>query len=215
MDLVRFIRLIRDFGPLKRKAILPKVMETLAAARVPREHVFADFGEDSAAIDLNSDSFGLIAADGIIPEFIQANPHGAGYAAILVCVDDIYTCGGTPLAASIVISARDETEIDEILAGVNEGSEKFQVPVVRGHTHPDASMPSISSSMFGIVPKQDFVPAGGARPGNILLAIVDPNGRRSPYNPLTWDTTTMKSSDTVLAMRRAFQQLAAQHLIIS
>ena len=208
MDLTRFTRAIQQFGPLQRKATLPKVIGVVNSARTPRDNIYSDFGEDAAAIEVGPDVFGLIAADGLFPEFVAVNPQGAGYAAILVCVDDIYACGGTPLAASIVLAARDEGELDAILMGVKNGSEKFQVPVVRGHTHPDAPSPSLASSIFGIVPKDNYVPAGAAQPGNKIIAIIDPNGNRSPYHPLAWDTTTMKDSGTVIAMRQAFQQLS-------
>jgi selenophosphate synthetase-related protein len=215
MDIVSFARAIREFGPIQRKKILPKVITILAGARVARDHVFADFGEDAAAIDVGNQKLGLIAADGIMSQFVEQNPRGAGYAAILVCVDDIYVCGGTPLAASIIISARNETQLNEILAGINEGSEKFQVPVVRGHTHPDAPVADLSSSIFGTVSRKFFVSSRNARPGNELLVILDPEGRRSPYNPLIWDTTTMKSSEKILSMRRAYQQLAEHNLLLS
>ncbi len=215
MDIVNFAQAIREFGPIRRKTILPKVIRTLSAAHVGRDHVFADFGEDSAAIKLGGQKLGLIATDGIMPQFVEKNPRGAGYAAILVCVDDIYACGGTPLAASIVISARNESQLDEILTGVNEGSEKFQIPVVRGHTHPDAPSPNIASTIFGTVPKRLYVSAGGARPNNAIVVIIDAEGKRSPFNPLIWDTTTMKTTEELLSMRQAYQLLTKRQLLLS
>ncbi len=215
MDVSSFARAIRDFGPIRRKEILPKVMSTLAGAHVGRNQVFAGFGEDSAAIDVGGDQLVLISTDGIMSQFVEQNLRGAGYAAILVCVDDIYVSGGTPLAASVVISARNLAQLDEILAGINEGSEKFQIPVVRGHTHPDAPVASLASSIFGLVPKKCFVSAGSARANNAIVVILDAEGRRSPSNPLIWDTTTMKPSVTILGMRRAYLELTKKQLLLS
>ncbi len=215
MDVISFAHAIREFGPIRRKEILPKVITTLAGAHVGRDQVFAGFGEDSAAIDIGEQKLALITTDGIMSQFVEQNLRGAGYAAILVCVDDIYVCGGTPLAASVVISARNKTQLDEILAGINEGSEKFQIPVVRGHTHPDAPVASLASSIFGMVPKQFFVSAGGARAKNAIVVILDPKGRRSPFSPLIWDTTTMKSSEVILAMRQAYVELTKKQLLLA
>ncbi len=215
MDVASFASAIREFGPIRRKEILPKVITTLAGAHVGRDQVFAGFGEDSAAIDIGGQNLALITTDGIMSQFVEKNLRGAGYAAILVCVDDIYVCGGTPLAASVVISARNETQLDEILAGINDGSEKFQIPVVRGHTHPDAPVASLASSIFGLVSKKFFVSAGGAHAENAIVVILDADGRRSPYNPLIWDTTTMKSSKNILAMRQAYLELTKKQLLLA
>jgi selenophosphate synthetase-related protein len=215
MDVVSFASAIREFGPIRRKEILPKVITTLAGAHVGRDQVFASFGEDSAAIDIGGQKLALITTDGIMSQFVEKNLRGAGYSAILVCVDDIYVCGGTPLAASVVISARNEAQLNEILAGINDGSEKFQIPVVRGHTHPDAPVASLASSIFGLVPKKFFVSAGGARANNAIVVILDAEGRRSPFNPLIWDTTTMKPSNVILAMRRAYQELTKKQVLLA
>jgi len=69
--------------------------------------IFSDIGQDSAAIKNDSDMLTLITTDRIKTSYIENFPLGAGFSSILVGVDDIYACGGKPLAASIIISFKD------------------------------------------------------------------------------------------------------------
>ena len=48
----------------------------------------------------------LVTTDRIRTSFIEKFPFGAGFSSILVSVDDIYACGGIPIAASLIISVK-------------------------------------------------------------------------------------------------------------
>ena len=86
--------------------------------------IFSDLGEDSAAINDN-DTYILITTDRINTKYLKSYPFGAGFSSILVGVDDIFCCGGKPLAASLILSYKKLEIGKEIIDGICEGSKKF------------------------------------------------------------------------------------------
>ena len=92
--------------------------------------IFSDIGEDSATI-IDKDKLILITTARIKTEYIKKFPFGAGFSSILVGIDDIYCCGGKPLAASIIISFKDKDIGQQLIEGICEGSRKFNVPIIR------------------------------------------------------------------------------------
>ncbi|MFX0020843.1 MAG: AIR synthase related protein [Candidatus Hermodarchaeota archaeon] len=173
--------------------------------------IFTDIGEDAASIEDN-DKLVLVTTDRIRTSFIENFPFGAGFSSILVSVDDIYACGGTPLAASIIISVKDPKLCNEILMGICEGSNKFQVPIIRGHTNVRSECFELSSTMIGGINKRDYISAGGAQINDDVLLVVDFDGKIGKASKLYYDTTTFKSSEEVLTKRRAMNILAKRHL---
>ncbi|MFW9971766.1 MAG: AIR synthase related protein [Candidatus Odinarchaeota archaeon] len=174
--------------------------------------IFRDIGEDSAAIN-NNDKLILITTDRIKTDFIENFPLGAGFSSILVSVDDIYACGGNPLAASIIISVKNKNTCDELLRGICEGSKKFQIPIIRGHTNISAKCYELSSTMIGEIDKIDYISAGDAQLNDDIILAVDFDGKIGKASKLYYDTTTFKSSEEVLMKRRAMNIIAKKHLL--
>ncbi len=50
----------------------------------------------SAAIP-EADGYLLLAAEGILPQFLEAEPWFAGWSAVMLNVSDIYAMGGRPI----------------------------------------------------------------------------------------------------------------------
>ncbi|MFX0070126.1 MAG: AIR synthase related protein [Candidatus Hermodarchaeota archaeon] len=173
--------------------------------------IFSDIGEDSAAIK-NNDMYILVTTDRIKTAFIENFPYGAGFSSILVSVDDIYACGGTPLAASIIISYKNEEIGKKILEGVCEGSKKFQVPIIRGHTNTHSKCYELSSTMIGEIKKQDYISAGNAKVGDNIILAVDFDGKVGKASKFYFDTTTFKNSYEVLKKRKAMNLIAEKQL---
>ena len=173
--------------------------------------IFADIGEDSAAVE-DDDKLILLTTDRIRTTFIENFPYGAGYSSILVSVDDIYACGGYPLAASIIISVKDETISQKLLGGICEASKKFQVPIVRGHTNINALGYELSSTIIGEINKSDYISAGNAKENDNIILVVDFNGRIGKANKSYYDTTTFESSEVVLNKRKAMNVVAVKHI---
>ncbi|MFX0188548.1 MAG: AIR synthase related protein [Candidatus Hodarchaeota archaeon] len=170
-----------------------------------------DIGEDSAAIK-NDDKYILITTDRIKTDFIENFPFGAGFSSILVSVDDIYACGGIPIAATIIISVRDVNTCNNILEGICEASKKFQVPIIRGHTNSRSPSYELSSTMIGEIKKEDYISAGNAQVDDNIILAVDFDGRIAKASKLYFDTTTFKSSEEVIEKRKAMNIIAEKHL---
>lgn len=173
--------------------------------------IFTDIGEDAATIK-NNDKYILVTTDRIKTTYIENFARGAGYSSILVSVDDIYACGGTPLAASIIISVKDPESCEEILKGICEGSNKFKVPIIRGHTNVHGKCYELSSTMIGEINKEDYISAGNAQVGDNIILSVDFDGRIGKASKFYYDTTTFKDSETVLRKRKAMNIIAKRHI---
>ena len=173
--------------------------------------IYTDIGEDAATIK-NNDKYILVTTDRIKTTYIENFARGAGYSSILVNVDDIYACGGTPLAASIIISLKDPESCEEILKGICEGSNKFKVPIIRGHTNVHGKCYELSSTMIGEINKEDYISAGNAQVGDNIILSVDFDGRIGKASKFYYDTTTFKDSETVLRKRKAMNIIAKRHI---
>ena len=173
--------------------------------------IFTDIGEDAATIK-NNDKYILVTTDRIKTTYIENFASGAGYSSILVSVDDIYACGGTPLAASIIIFVKDPESCEEILKGICEGSNKFKVPIIRGHTNVHGKCYELSSTMIGEINKEDYISAGNAQVGDNIILSVDFDGRIGKASKFYYDTTTFKDSETVLRKRKAMNIIAKRHI---
>lgn len=174
--------------------------------------IYSDIGQDSAAIH-GDNKYILLTTDRIRTSYIEKFPYGAGFSSVLVGVDDIYACGGIPIAASIIISFVDRVKGEKILEGVCEGSKKFQVPIIRGHTKINSKCYELSSTMIGeISPKEDYISALGSRVGDKIILAVDFDGRVGKASKLYWDTVTFKDSGVVLNKRKSMNEIAQRHL---
>lgn len=196
---------------LEKKEINP-IIQYIDKNSFKSSRIFTDIGEDSASIE-NNKKLILITTDRIRTEFIESFPYGAGFSSILVGVDDIYACGGIPLAASIIISVKDPKTCDKLLKGICEGSHKFQVPIVRGHTYIKSKCFELSSTMIGEINKEDYISAGLAQVNDNIILAMDFDGKIGKASNLYYDTTTFKSSEQVLMKRKSMNIIAKNHLV--
>lgn len=178
------------------------------------EYIFSDFGEDSAAIE-DEGILILLTTDRIKTEFVENFPHGAGFSSILVGVDDIYCCGGTPLAASIILSFPDKIKGRQLIEGVCEGSKRFQVPIIRGHTNTSGNCYELSSTMVGKIKKENYISARNAQVDDKIFLIIDEDGKIGKASNLYWDTVTFKESRKILKRRQAMVKIGEEHLVNS
>jgi len=196
---------------IEKKEINP-IVQYIEKNSFKSTKIFRDIGEDAAAVE-NDDKYILITTDRIKTLFIENFPRGAGYSSILVSVDDIYACGGVPLAASIIISLRDPNIYEDLLAGICEGSMKFKVPIIRGHTNTQGKCYELSSTMIGEINKQDYISAGNAQVEDNIILVVDFDGRIGKASKLFYDTTMFKNSEDVLWKRRSMNIIATKHIV--
>ena len=211
--LANIVSEVKDYWGLRRKQPIGKLVKVLRKEGFKCPHVLSSIGEDSAAIDLGGDNLILLSTDAVIPELAQSKPYVAGYAAILVNVNDIYAAGGRPIVAMVNIAFTELKNGVRVMEGICEAGQKFRVEVVRGHTTPNAPINSVSASICGTVPRDSYVSAGGAQDGDRLILAVDLQGRISPNYEYGWDTTALKESREVLKRYEAMRVLSKRKLL--
>ncbi|MCX8044283.1 MAG: AIR synthase related protein [Desulfobacterota bacterium] len=198
---------IRTYPGITRKNTIYRITNGLKSA-VDFGYTIADFGEDAAAISFQG-QYLLLAADGIWPGLIQANPYAAGKAAVMASVNDIYAMGGRPLAMVNVIGLPDGRYYDDIVRGIAKGCMKYRVPMVGGHLHPDTSELSLSVAIMGVA--KNLLLSTNAFPGQHIIFVVDLVGRGYQCKPvISWDTNSGKSSEQVLKRLEVLPVLAEQ-----
>lgn len=195
---------------IEKKEINP-IVQYIDKNSFKSSRIFSDIGEDSAAIKDN-DTFILITTDRIKTTFIENFPFGAGFSSILVSVDDIYACGGIPIAASLIISVKNVETCKSILDGICEASNKFQVPIIRGHTNPRGTCFELSSTMIGEIKKENYISACNAQINDNIILAVDFDGKVGKASKFYWDTVTFKNSEEILKKRKSMNVIAEKHL---
>ncbi len=213
--LKQLVKEVRDYWGLRRKQPIGKLVTILRKEGFQCPHVLSGIGEDAAAIDLGGDNIILLTTDAIVPELAASNPYVAGYASILVNVNDIYAAGGRPIAAMVNVAFSKMEVGVQFMRGICEAGRKFRVEVVRGHTTPDAKANAVSASICGVVRRDSYISAGSAQRGDNLILAVDLEGRVSPNYPLGWDTTTQKTSEELLRRYEVMRLFGQQRLLNS
>lgn len=213
MKLTQIVSEVQEYWGLRRKQPIGKLVTILRKEGFQCPHVLSSIGEDSAAIDLGGENLILLTTDAVVPELAKSKPYVAGYAAILVNVNDIYAAGGRPIVAMVNIAFTTMESGIKFMHGICEAGRKFRVEIVRGHTTPDAPINGVSASICGIVDRDAYISAGGAEAGDNLILAIDLEGRPSPNYPYGWDTTVLKTSEQVMKRYEAMRVLAKRKLL--
>lgn len=202
---------IRKNENIIEKIAISPIVQYIDSNSFKSSRIFSDIGQDSAAIK-DKDKYILITTDRIKTGFIEKFPFGAGFSSILVSVDDIYACGGIPIAASLIISVKNIDTCKIILEGICEASKKFHVPIIRGHTNPNGICYELSSTMIGEIDKNNYISAINARINDNIILAVDFDGRIGKASKFYFDTVTFKNSEDVLKKRKSMNIIAEKHL---
>ena len=216
MNLHSIIHRFENSRNIQEKRKLKPILENIRSNGYKSSQIYASYGEDSAAIQLKPTSKDLIllTTDALLPAFIEKTPYGAGFSAIYVGIDDIFACGGTPLASSITIAYNDEKMGKEIFRGVLDATNVFKTPLIRGHTTTDSKSLALSSTIIGTTTVDHFLSAGGSNSGDFLAVVWDPDGKTSPANKNYWNTITMKTSEEFFH-KRSFLTPAIENKFIT
>lgn len=170
------------------------------------------FGEDAAIIDYGDNAL-LLAADGIWDKLMRADPEWSGYCAVLVNVHDIAAMGGRPLGMVDVFSSSSAGITEKVLRGMKAGVEKFGVPIVGGHIHPDTPYTALDVAILGTVKKDCIIYSSTARAGDEVVLGIDLDGRVHPSSDLNWDSTFLKDPATVRYQVEAMVELGERKLL--
>lgn len=205
VELGELVRHIREYRGVVRKAPITPV----AAGLIPvqSDEVLASYGEDAAVIKCGKEIL-LMAADGILEDLVKKNPFWAGYCSVLVNVNDIAAMGGIPLAMVNVISTSDTETRAKMIEGMRAACEKFGVPMVGGHTHPDTSYSAVDVAILGKTDRSRLVLSNGASVDEPIIFAMDLTGEFTEGVPYSWDTTSKKSAKEVRRQLRTMNKIA-------
>lgn len=143
-------------------------------------------GDDCAAIP-DGDGYLLLAAEGILPQFLETEPWFAGWSAIMVNVSDIYAMGGRPIAVVDTLWSQSNRSTEAIWEGMKAAAQVYNVPIVGGHTNCHSPYNALSVAILGRAKR--LLTSFNAQPGDLLLVATDFRGKPHPRYPF-WDAAT-------------------------
>ncbi|HEY3272562.1 MAG TPA: methanogenesis marker 2 protein [Methanocella sp.] len=209
-DLVQLAKSVRDFAGVARKHAIKEIVGAFNPAGDN-----PSFCEDAAILEYDGDECLLLAADGIWDRVMKADPGWAGYCAILANVHDIYAMGGRPVAMVDVFSSSSDEVMRAVLKGMKAGIDKFGVPVVGGHTHPDTPYAALDVAILGRVRKDNIIYSSRAIPGDDIVLAIDLDGRVHPSGDMNWDSTFLKEASVVRRQAESMIELGERRLLTS
>jgi AIR synthase-related protein len=173
---------IRESAGIAAKRDISDVTALLGASGASETPV----GDDCAAIP-DGDGFLLLAIEGFINGFVQADPWFAGWCGVMVNVSDIAAMGGRPIAVVDALWSRGEDAAAPILVGLRDAATAFGVPLVGGHSNLRTDRSQLSVAILGRARR--LLTSFDARPGDRLIAAIDLRGRyREPFP--NWEAAT-------------------------
>lgn len=89
-------------------------------------------GDDAAVVAEGAGASILAAGEAMWPPFVEADPFGAGVAAVVANVNDVAAMGGRSLALVNTVVGP-EPLARRVLEGIRAASDSYGVPVVGGH----------------------------------------------------------------------------------
>ncbi len=191
-DLIMRIR--NSPGVLRKQPIRPVVDVLSHTLRFGDQ--LPNYGDDAAVIPWGSEYL-LVAADGMMTGLLVNEPYAAGKASVMVTVNDIYAMGGRPIGMVNVLASGDDTQRRRIVAGIEKGCRKLQIPMLGGHLHPDApaDCPALSVTIIGRAKK--LLRSHLAAVGDRLILAVDLDGRAGCRSVVSWDANSGKSPEAL------------------
>ena len=213
MNLKKLVIELKEFEGVSRKKEIKSIVESLRFNDNGYSFdIISDFGDDAAIIGIDEEKAVLLAADGIWGNLLEKDPYWAGYCAVLVNANDIAAMGGAPIGMTNIISINDEEVGKKVLMGIKEGVEKFGIPMIGGHTHPDAKCNVLDVSITGLVKKDCVLRSDTAEIGDKVVFAYDLDGKIHEKFDLNWDTTTMKSKKLVRDQLKALEIVGEKKL---
>jgi putative methanogenesis marker protein 2 len=209
MNLESLAAELRGFVGITRKKQIGNLMQFFP---IESERIIASFGEDAAVID-DGEEVMLLAADGIWSKLMEVDPEWAGYCSVLVNVHDIAAMGGWPVAMVDVLSVGNSEIAEKVLLGMKKGIEKFNVPIVGGHLHPDTPYSALDVAILGKAKKNAVILSSTARVGEAIIAAADMDGKAHPKFTINFDSTSFKDRKTLLLQLGAMRELGECGLV--
>ncbi|MBP2143060.1 putative methanogenesis marker protein 2 [Methanococcus voltae] len=215
MDLKSVVNLVKTFEGVTRKKEIKNVVNNFKFNTEDCDYDFeiiADFGDDAAIIGYDDENAILLAADGIWGRLLEKNPYWAGYCSVLVNANDIAAMGGKSIGMTNIIGIKNLEMGKDLLKGLKDGVKKFGIPVVGGHTHPDAQCNVLDISITGTVRRDSVLRSDSAKVGDKIVFAYDIDGKAHEDFSLNWDTTSMKSKQLVRSQLKSLVEIGENKL---
>jgi selenophosphate synthetase-related protein len=166
-ELAALVTTVREHPGLSAKSVIGLVSEVFG----PSDWLGGP-GDDGAAVPLAGTNV-VVCGEALLPRFVQADPFGAGIAAVLTNVNDLAAMGATPLGIVDTIAADDDTA-RRVLEGIRHGCDLYAVPLLGGHLTRHAGEPSLSA--FGVGSTGHPLSVANIRPGQSLVVACATDG---------------------------------------
>ena len=215
MDLDHLVNSIINYEGVTRKKPIKELTTILHDVYNVAGNTLLGFGDDASAIDIGNENLLLLAADGMWGKLMAADPYWAGYCSVLVNVNDIAAMGGKPVGMVNILSIANKDTCNEIMRGIKDGAEKFGVPMVGGHVHPDTPYDALDVSIAGITTRDALINSFDAQVGDKVIVAIDLDGKQHPKFTLNWDTTTHKDKKLVQSQIEVMHKIALENLVTS
>jgi len=200
---------VREYEGVTRKHAIGGVVHSL---QQDSANVLASFGEDAAVIQQGERAL-LLAADGIWNKLMEADPYWAGFCAVLVNIHDIAAMGGEALALVDILSYSDDELMHEVTRGMADAANRFGVPIVGGHLHPNTPYNVIDVAVLGTARLDAVIYSDRAENGDAVITAIDLQGRVHPSCAMNWDSVTMKTGEALRAQVQVMKELGEEQLV--
>jgi uncharacterized protein len=170
VSLSALVESIRASVGIRHKLDIQLAYAALAASDSPAP---CRVGDDCAALP-DGEGFTLFAIEGLLEEFVAAEPWFAGYCAVMVNVSDVFAMGGRPTAVVDALWCRDLPRGAEVWAGMQAAAHAYGVPIVGGHTNARSVHDYLAVAILGRASR--LLTSFDAEAGDVLLAAIDLRG---------------------------------------
>lgn len=143
-------------------------------------------GDDCAAIP-DMEGYLLLAAEGMLPQFVREEPWFAGWCGVMVNVSDIYAMGGRPIAVVDALWSQTPEDSIPVWDGMRAAATAYAVPVVGGHTNCSSPHAGLAVSIMGRA--KALITSFDAQPGDALMVAIDLRGSFFRHYPF-WNAAT-------------------------
>jgi selenophosphate synthetase-related protein len=96
---------------------------------------------------------------------------------------------------------------------MKKGIEKFNVPIIGGHLHPDTPYSALDVAILGKAKKNAVILSSTAKEGELIIAAADMDGRAHPRFTINFDSTSFKDRKTLLMQLGSMQELGESGLV--
>ncbi len=153
----------------------------------------------------------VVSTDGIVEDVVKHRPFAAGYYSVVVNFNDVNAKGAKPVGYVAVFSSSSMDRLVEMAKGAAEALRKFDVPILKAHTNPDASYEAIDAAVVGVAEK--VIPSYTAEAGDELVVAVDLEGS---FKESGWvkvfESSMAKPREAMRGLLEAMVEIAREEL---